>query len=315
MVVSATGLTRTFGERVAVADLDVAIARGQAFGLLGPNGSGKTTTVRLLNGLLRPTAGSVTLFGEPLTPAVADRLRARVGVQTDTNLYSSLTVAENLRTWGSLYGLGGAALNRRMGEVLELLRLADRATSLAGELSKGMRQKLSVGRAILHEPELLYLDEPTAGLDPEAAVELLDHVREMMRTSGTTVVICTHQLYGLESLCDVVGFIADGRMIASGPVEALVAQQWPRPEYTIEVSGETERAAAVVHSVIGSEPTLDGDRLHVTLEEGADISGVVAALVQAGIGVRAVLPTERTIQDLYFATIDAGQARVPEAVR
>lgn len=313
MVVSATGLTRTFGERVAVADLDVAIARGQAFGLLGPNGSGKTTTVRLLNGLLRPTAGSVTLFGEPLRPAVADRLRARVGVQTDTNLYSSLTVAENLRTWGSLYGLGGAALNRRMGEVLELLRLADRATSLAGELSKGMRQKLSVGRAILHEPELLYLDEPTAGLDPEAAVELLDHVREMMRTSGTTVVICTHQLYGLESLCDVVGFIANGRMVASGPVEALVARQWPRPEYTIEVSGETERAAAVVRSY--SEPTLDGDRLRVTLEEGGDISGVVAALVQAGIGVRAVLPTERTIQDLYFATIDAGQARVPEAVR
>lgn len=298
-----------------MADLDVAIARGQAFGLLGPNGSGKTTTVRLLNGLLRPSAGSVTLFGEPLTPAVADRLRARVGVQTDTNLYSSLTVAENLRTWGSLYGLGGPALNRRMSEVLELLRLADRATSLAGELSKGMRQKLSVGRAILHEPELLYLDEPTAGLDPEAAVELLDHVREMMRTSGTTVVICTHQLYGLESLCDVVGFIANGRMIASGPVEALVERQWPRPEYTIEVSGETDAAAAVVHSVIGSEPALDGDRLRVTLEEAGDISDVVAALVQAGIGVRAVLPTQRTIQDLYFATIDAGQARVPEAVR
>lgn len=314
-VVSAAGLTKRFGERVAVVDLDLRVAAGAAYGLLGPNGAGKTTTVRLLNGLLVPTAGTVTLFGEPLTPESADRLRGRVGVQTDTNLYEALTVTENLRTWGRLYGLGAAALARRVGEVLDLLRLSDRAESLVGELSKGMRQKLSVGRAILHEPALLYLDEPTAGLDPEAAVELLDHVRDMMRTAGTTVVICTHQLYGLESLCEEVGFLAEGRLVSSGPVAELVACQWPRPEYTIEVTGDAERAAGVVRESVGGEPEIGGSRIRVTLETDGDISAVVAALVRDGVGVRAVLPTVRTIQDLYFATIDAGQSRVPEAAR
>lgn len=297
-----------------MSELDLDITSGQAFGLLGPNGSGKTTTVRLLNGLLQPTAGSVTLFGEPLTPEVADRLRARVGVQTDTNLYEKLTVAENLRTWGRLYGLRGAELERRIGDVLELLRLAERRESLVGELSKGMRQKLSVGRAILHEPELLYLDEPTAGLDPEASVELVDHVREMMRTSGTTVVICTHQLYGLDTLCDQVGILATGRLVASGGVDELIARQWPRPEFTIEVTDGAERAAAVVRGEIGSEPEVEGDRLRMTLDDGDGITAVVAALVRAGLGIRAVLPTVRTVQDLYFATIDAGQPRLPEAV-
>ncbi len=308
-VVSASGLTRRFGDRVAVADLDLAITAGHAFGLLGPNGAGKTTTVRLLNGLLPPTSGSVTLFGEPLTPASADRLRARVGVQTDTNLYESLSVSENLRTWGRLYGLRGAALDRRIDDVLDLLRLTDRTRSLVGELSKGMRQKLSVGRAILHDPALLYLDEPTAGLDPEAAVELLDHVREMMRTSGTTVVICTHQLYGLETLCDEVGIIAGGRMAVSGPVAALIAQRWPQPELTIDVVSEGERAAAVVAGETGTTPERTGGRLRLTLPAGAQPSVVVAALVRAGVDVAAVVPTQRTVQDLYFATIDAGQAR------
>ena len=150
-MLTAANVTKHFGTREAVSDLNLRVAPGRAFGLLGPNGAGKTTTVRMLTGLLAPTSGSVTLFGETLTRANADALRARVGVQTDTNLYEALTVRDNLRAWGELYGLTAAAVTRRTAEVLEVLGLTDRIGSLVGELSKGMRQKLSVGRAVLHD--------------------------------------------------------------------------------------------------------------------------------------------------------------------
>jgi ABC-2 type transport system ATP-binding protein len=307
VVVSASGVSKQLGSRTVVADLSFAVAQGHAYGLLGPNGSGKTTTVRLLTGLLTPDAGEVTLFGETVGPANADVLRRRIGVQTDTNLYETLSARENLRTWGALYGLGPAALDRRVDEVLEVLDLADRAGSLAGELSKGMRQKLSIGRAILHEPELLFLDEPTAGLDPEASAELIDHLKQMIRSLSTTVVICTHQLHGLESLCDDIGIIRYGELLASGPVDDLLRQRWPENRYALTVGGDRERAARVVGSVLGraAEPGAVGT-LAFSTGDGRLVPDVVTALVSAGVPVHAVVPAQPTIEQLYFDTLDHG---------
>jgi len=306
--VVASGLTKHFGSREVVSDLSFQASTGRAFGLLGPNGAGKTTTVRLLTGLVTPSSGSVTLFGQTLSRANADGLRARIGVQTDTNLYETLSVRDNLRTWGELHGLTSRTIERRIDEVLHVLGLADRIDSLVGELSKGMRQKLSVGRAVLHEPDLLFLDEPTAGLDPEASADLIDYLKEMIRTLHTTVIICTHQLQGLESLCDDIGILKHGRLVAVGEVRQLLRERWPEHRYELAVDGDLAAAQRIVTSLVGGsvEVTADDSSLHFSVAEEASISPVVTALVRNQIQIRAVIPQSPTIQDLYFATISEG---------
>ncbi|MTB87140.1 ABC transporter ATP-binding protein [Aeromicrobium senzhongii] len=244
-VVRAAGLTRVFEGRVAVAALDLTVERGRVLGVLGPNGAGKSTTVRMLTGLLRPTSGTVDLFGERVTPRTAPLLRARVGVQTEANLYHRLTVAENLRTWGDLHGLPRRTTERRLTEVLEILGLADRRDTPVGSLSKGLRQKAKIGRALLAEPELIFLDEPTAGLDPASALDVLDHLAKLRAEGGTTIVLCTHQLHGLESLCDDVVMLDRGRVVAAGQVDDLLARHWPTREYVIRV-GDRALADSVV---------------------------------------------------------------------
>ncbi|TFC81735.1 ABC transporter ATP-binding protein [Cryobacterium cheniae] len=305
--VSASGLSKRFGSREVVADLSFSVARGHAFGLLGPNGSGKTTTVRLLTGLLTPDSGTTRLFGELVSPANADALRRRIGVQTDTSLYETLSARENLRTWGALYGMSRKALSRRIDEVLNVLGLSDRADSLVGELSKGMRQKLAVGRAVIHEPELLFLDEPTAGLDPEASSDLIDYLKQMIRSLDTTVIICTHQLHGLESLCDDIGIIRNGQLLTSGTVDDLLRQKWPKHRYSLTVGGDLQRAQLVVASVTGQDPVVDSDgRLMFSISDERLVPSAVAALVRDDIPVLEVISKRPTIEQFYFATLDEG---------
>ncbi|WP_407345537.1 ABC transporter ATP-binding protein [Pengzhenrongella phosphoraccumulans] len=306
--VVATGLTKLFGSREVVSELSFHASTGRAFGLLGPNGAGKTTTVRLLTGLLTPSRGEVTLFGETLTRSNADALRARIGVQTDTSLYESLSVRDNLRFWGELHGLPSPTIERRIGEVLKVLGLSDRIDSLVGELSKGMRQKLSVGRAVLHEPELLFLDEPTAGLDPEAAADLIDYLKEMIRTLHTTVIICTHQLQGLEALCDDIGILQNGSLAVVGEVRQLLHRRWPEHRYLLAVDGDLTAARAIVAALVDGPVDIaaaDASLTFCVAQEEA-ISAVVASLVANGLRIRAVIPQQPTIQDLYFDTIDNG---------
>ena len=307
VAVSAEGLTKRFDDRLVVSDLSFRVGRGQAFGLLGPNGAGKTTTVRLLTGLLTPDAGTVTLFDERVHAGNADALRNRIGVQTDTNLYETLSARENLRAWGSLYGLRQPALGRRIDAVLETMGLSHRADSLVGEFSKGMRQKLAVGRAILHEPEMLFLDEPTAGLDPEAAADLIGNLTEMMRDHRTSVIICTHQLHGLETLCDEIGIIRSGRLLTAGGVEDLLGRRWPGHRHRIEVGGDPGAARAAVTSVPGATVQTGEDGvLTLTSSQAATVAAAVAALVGARIAVHAVVPITPTIEQFYFDTLSEG---------
>lgn len=304
-IVSASGLTKRFGSRDVVSDLSFTVGRGHAFGLLGPNGSGKTTTVRLLTGLLTPDSGNVTLFGESVSEANADLLRRRIGVQTDTNLYDTLSAHENLRTWGALYGIDRNELNTRIADVLDVLGLSDRADSLVGEFSKGMRQKLAVGRAVMHEPELLFLDEPTAGLDPEASAELIDYLKQMILTLNTTVIICTHQLHGLETLCDDVGIIRNGKLLTSGTVDDLLRTRWPDHSYSLTVGSDLARAAQVAATVVGTQLEVEAERtLTFSTPDEELASAVIGALVRDGIPVRALIPHRRTIEQFYFATLN-----------
>lgn len=312
MILSAENLTRRYDDRVVVDDLSFSVTQGRAFGLLGPNGAGKTTTVRLLNGLIRPSSGTVTVFGETLTAHNAARLRERVGVQTDTELYGTLTARENLATWGEMYGVRGQRLRRRVDDILDIMHLSARADTLVGGFSKGMRQKVAVGRALIHEPELLYLDEPTAGLDPEATADLLSYLRSMIARTNTTVIFCTHQLHGLESLCEDVGVMVDGRMAASGAVDRLITDRWPHPTARFRTD-DAARSQQILQRVPGVVSVSHDGELLVTCDSNAAIAAGIAALVGAGIAVYSAEPERRSIQDLYFATVTGARAaRTPE---
>ncbi len=214
-------VTRDFGEIRAVDGLSMEVPRGSIFGFLGPNGAGKTTTIRLLLGLLEPTAGSVQVFGHD-AQTEGDKVRRTAGALFHmAGLYDHLTLKENLEFHGRIWRLPAEERSRRTMELLTAFGLYERRESSAGTLSRGMKQKLAIARALLHRPSLLLLDEPTAGLDPEAAAGLRAMVAEWARDQGVTVLLTTHNLDEAQRVCDRVGVIRKGRLIVCGAPSTL----------------------------------------------------------------------------------------------
>ena len=220
LVVRTRGLRKAFGPMVAVHDLDLEIARGEVFGLLGPNGSGKTTTIRMLTGLLVPSGGTATVVGHDVA-ADPDAVRRRIGYMSQRfGLYEDLTVRENLRFYASVYGLRGDALARRIEEQLDGLGLRPRERQLAGTMSGGWKQRLALGCATSHHPPLLFLDEPTAGVDPAARRHFWATIHRLA-AEGTTVVVTTHYM-DEAAQCGRLAFLSRGHLIAVGAPEAVV---------------------------------------------------------------------------------------------
>lgn len=215
-------LHKRFGDLVAVEALDLDVRRGEVFGLLGPNGSGKTTTIRMLCGLLPPTSGEITVVG---VDAVRDPegVRRRIGYMSQRfGLYDDMSVRENFRFYAGLYGLRGAARDAREAELFEQLGLGPRTRQLAGTLSGGWKQKLSLACATAHHPELVFLDEPTAGVDPAARRRFWELIRELAQ-GGMTILVTTH--YMDEAIrCDRLAFLSRGHLIALGTPDEVTAQ-------------------------------------------------------------------------------------------
>ena len=204
--VRAERLGRRFGDLWALRDVDLELAPGEVFGLLGPNGAGKTTTVRLLTSLIAPTEGRAWVDGYEVT-ADADAVRARIGILTETpGLYDRLTATQNLDFFARLHGLDPTTRAERIERFLRLFELWDRRDDLTGGFSKGMKQKLAIARALIHEPSVVFLDEPTAALDPEAAFVVREAIASL-RGAGRTIVLCTHNLDEAERLCDRIAFV------------------------------------------------------------------------------------------------------------
>jgi ABC-2 type transport system ATP-binding protein len=220
--VETRGLTRRFGALTAVQDLTIRIEKGEVFGLLGPNGSGKTTTIRMLCGLLEPSAGSATVAGIDVTVA-PEQIRQRIGYMSQKfGLYEDLTVSENLHFYAGIYELQGDARRRRVAAVVAFVGVGDRLRQLAAELSGGWKQRLALGCALLHQPTVLFLDEPTAGVDPAARRSFWRAIHELA-AQGTTVLVTTHYMDEAER-CQRLAMMSGGRLIALGtPAEVAAA--------------------------------------------------------------------------------------------
>lgn len=228
-------LCKTYDGKAAVAGLSFALARGECFGLLGPNGAGKTTTLRCCLGLTAPDSGSITLLGEPV-PARAREARARTGVvpQFD-NLDPDFTAAENLLVYGRYFGLSDAALRSRIPDLLEFAGLSSKADISLRTLSGGMKRRLTLARALVNDPELLVLDEPTTGLDPQARHLIWDRLKQLL-AAGKTILLTTHFMDEAERLCNRLAIVDDGRLIALGGPRQLIAERI-EPQ-VVEVYGE-----------------------------------------------------------------------------
>jgi ABC-2 type transport system ATP-binding protein len=216
------GLTRRFGALTAVDDISFSVAPGQFFGFLGPNGAGKSTTIKMLTGLLEPSAGSIEILGNPFT-ASALNLKRQIGVVPEgMALFGRLTAPEYLRFVGRMYGLDKETTNRRTGELLEFMQLANENKKLVTDFSHGMQKKLALAAAVIHAPRILFLDEPFEGVDAIAA-GMLKTMLQGMINRGATIFLTTHVLEIVERLCSHVAIISKGRLVANGPLEELRA--------------------------------------------------------------------------------------------
>jgi ABC-2 type transport system ATP-binding protein len=300
-VIITQDLTRRFGDLTAVDRLTLEVQAGEIFGLLGHNGAGKTTTVRLLNGVLAASAGSARVLG--LSPAEqGTTLRRKTGVLTETpSLYETLSARENLMVFAELYDVPADQVARRVDEILVMLNLKDRAREKVGGYSKGMKQRLALARAFLHQPDLLFLDEPTAGLDPVAAKEVNDLILHLSRNEGKTILLATHYLHDAQRLCDRVAVLEHGRLIALGTPAELGRQYRRSLAVEIEIDpAQVEAAIAALRPFAGS---IESEKSVLKLSNVAHecIPDALAALVGAGVRVYRIMPNEPTLEDVYFA--------------
>ncbi len=304
-VIQVSHLSRRFGDNIAVDDLTLDVQAGEIFGFLGHNGAGKTTTVRLLNGVLEPTAGESRVFG--LNPAIEGAvLRARTGVLTETpSLDERLTARDNLSIYADLYNFPRAEVADRVNFMLVEFELADRADEKVGGYSKGMKQRLALARALLHRPDVLFLDEPTTGLDPVTARHVHDLIVNLARREGCTVFLCTHNLVEAQKLCDRVAVLEQGKLVALGTPSDLTRQYVKRLDVVVEVDPAqqemTSQILLEVPQLVIAPPIHEKDSYILTLSGHEAIPELLSILVQKGVRVYRLAPQEVNLEEVYFA--------------
>jgi ABC-2 type transport system ATP-binding protein len=307
IVVSTRALSRAFGAFVAVDRVTFDVDRGEIFGFLGSNGAGKTTTIRMLCGLLKPTSGTGSVLGLDIARDSAE-IKRRIGYMSQRfSLYTDLTVAENLEFWGGAAGLVGRRLRERSEWALDTAGLHERRDTLVRELAGGLRQRLALGSALLHEPPIVFLDEPTGGVDPEARRVFWDLI-DQLSSAGTTVFVTTHYLDEAER-CHRVALMHAGRLIALDSVPAL-KQVFPADTVVeIRCPRAAEAARALERLPQVREVSLFGEVLHVVLADPAARTSVTAELESAGHAPTHTNAIEPSLEDVFIHLIADSDAR------
>jgi ABC-2 type transport system ATP-binding protein len=300
--VSTDNLTKRFDRFVAVDHISFTVARGTIFGFLGPNGSGKTTTIRMLLGLLQPSEGRAAILGYDCVRET-DQIRRQAGYLSQRfSLYNELTVTENLNFYGHTYGVTGKRLAERKRFILELAGLRGRERELTRNLSGGWKQRLALGAAILHEPEILFLDEPTAGVDPVSRRQFWE-LLYAQAAAGRTIFVTTHYMDEAEQ-CQALAFIHRGVIIARGSPAEIKAQQMRGQVLEIEC-GPTGTALPILKRLgVFAEVALYGARIHAIAENVAEtIPRAQAALAAAGVTVAGMTPIPPSLEDVFVSRI------------
>lgn len=280
------------GNKCAVNHMNIMLHQGEVFGFLGPNGAGKTTTVKLLNGMLTPTEGNCRVFD--IDPAKnPGKVHALSGVVTEhAQMYDNLTGLQNLVFFGSVFGIGTDESEKRANALLEQLNLADAKNQKLSAYSTGMRQRLSLARAMIHEPKVLFLDEPTSGLDPESAQNVNHLIRSLAKDKGITIFLCTHQLRYAQEICTRYGLIEEGKLLATGSLEELRSKV---------LSGITVMiTASSLPKGLPNRKTGDQD-FEMKVRSEADIPSIVRQIVENGGDVYHVSAKRPSLEDIYFA--------------
>jgi ABC-2 type transport system ATP-binding protein len=300
-IIQTDHLSRHFKDTIAVDQLTLEIKRGEIFGLLGHNGAGKTTTVRLLNGILNPTSGSANVLG--FTPHLqGDKLRKHTGVLTETPaLYEQLSAKVNLRIFGEIYNLDN--VNQRVDAILAQFNLTDRADEKVGGYSKGMKQRLALARAFLHEPELLFLDEPTAGLDPIASRQVNDSILALSHHQNRTVILATHNLHDAQQLCDRIAILEHGKLMLVGNPTELARETVQTREVVFHINPSQLDHAQPILERHASALTTEAETGTITASNlyYEDIPQIIHELSQADVMIYQVTPQQPTLEDVYFA--------------
>ena len=295
-------LTKKFGDFTAVNGVTFNIRRGEIFGFLGPNGAGKTTTIRMLLGLLRPTGGQATVLGYDIVHQ-AEEIRKHIGYMSQRfSLYQDLTVSENLDFYGRTYGVRGGRLQERKRFVIEMAGLQGRERELTRNLSGGWKQRLALGAAILHEPEMLFLDEPTAGVDPISRRAFWDLLYRLAE-DGTTIFVTTHYMDEAEH-CQDLAFIHNGRIIAQGSPEEIKLHKMQGQVLEIDCTQPDVAITVLRQMGLFDEVALYGALIHVVAEGIAEHKPSIAqALAEVGVQVRAMDIIAPSLEDVFIANV------------
>jgi ABC-2 type transport system ATP-binding protein len=296
-------LAKKFGDTAAVKGISFEIGEGEIFSLLGPNGAGKTTTISMLSTLLAPTRGDASIGGYSITKQPSEARKIIGIVPQEIALYDELTAQENLDFWGQMYGLSGAQLKTRVGEALERIGLADKAKQRVGAFSGGMKRRVNIAAGLLHRPRVLFMDEPTVGVDPQSRRAILDMVKDLNK-QGMTVLYTTHYMEEAEELSNRIGIMDHGELIAIGALDALIRQIGQSETLQLQF-GEDVNTAPIANAIrqmkdVQRVDTTDHAVFALVTDAAAMIAPVVAKVSETGARVKALEVKEPNLEAVFL---------------
>ncbi len=312
--VEAINLRRLFGDFIAVDNINLSVRQGEVFGFLGPNGAGKTTTVKMLCGLLLPSSGSATVAGFDIATQPDDVKRSIGYMSQKFSLYSDLTVSENIDFFGNIYGVANSRLTERKREIIRLTGLEGRENTITSALSVGWKQRLALGCSVIHEPKILFLDEPTAGVDPDSRRMFWDLIYNLAQ-KGMTMFVTTHYMDEAEN-CTRLGFIYNGKMVASGTPLEIKRTRMKGTIIELDTDASSEALGVLKEMPVTNEVSFFGRLIHaVTMAAPETVPGAVnsitLALQQHGIRVNRITTIPPSLEDIFISLIQQEDSRDP----